>query len=124
VAQSVRAMDGIFPKSAKWVHKSAKTIDPDHNTVTLCDGSKLEYDYLVVAAGLENDWTKMPGLQEAIEDENSGVVSIYDYDYAKQTWETIQKFKGGRAIFTMLTTPVLFSRPTPVCLTNTIYDFR
>lgn len=106
VSQSVRAMENVFPKTAKWIHKSAEIIDPDLNTVTLSDGSKLEYDYLIVAAGLENDWTKIPGMKESIEDANSGVVSIYDYYFAKQTWDTIQKFKGSRAIFTLPTTPV------------------
>ena len=106
VSQSVRAMDTIFPKTAKWVHKAAKVIDPDHNTVTLSDGSTMKYDYLVVSAGLESDFSKVPGMKDAIEHPDSGVVSIYDYDCAKQTWDTIQGFTGGRAIFTMPTTPV------------------
>ncbi|MDQ6594847.1 hypothetical protein [Bacillus salipaludis] len=29
-------------------------------------GNKLDYDYLVVAAGIQIDWTKVKGLKESI----------------------------------------------------------
>lgn len=103
---SVRNMKDIFPSTAKWVKSSASTIDPEKNTVTLADGTTVEYDYLVVAAGLATDWTGLPGLDDAMKDESSGVVSIYDYHYAEKTWATIQKFSKGRALFTMPTTAV------------------
>jgi NADPH-dependent 2,4-dienoyl-CoA reductase/sulfur reductase-like enzyme len=103
---SVRHMKDIFPSSAEWIHSSAANIDPENNKVTLTDGTTVEYDYLVIAAGLEADWKGLPGLDEAINDPSSGVVSIYDYNYAEKTWETIRLFNKGRALFTMPTTPV------------------
>jgi NADPH-dependent 2,4-dienoyl-CoA reductase/sulfur reductase-like enzyme len=103
---SVRNMKDVFPSNAKWIQNSASNIDAENNIVTLADGTKMEYDYLVVAAGLEADWTALPGLDEAMKDEKSGVVSIYDYHYAEKTWNTIRNFTKGRALFTMPTTPV------------------
>jgi len=106
VEQSRRMLNAILPSSTKWVQKSVVSKDPENNMVKLSDGSTISYDYLVVAAGIQQDWSKTPGLKDAIEDKNSGVVSIYDYKYAQKTWEAIQGFKGGRAIFTMPATPV------------------
>mmetsp|Transcript_26154 Transcript_26154/g.44090 ORF Transcript_26154/g.44090 Transcript_26154/m.44090 type:complete len:466 (+) Transcript_26154:21-1418(+) len=106
VEQSRRMLNAILPSSTKWVQKSVVSKDPENNMVKLSDGSTISYDYLVVAAGIQQDWSKTPGLKDAIEDKNSGVVSIYDYKYAQKTWEAIQGFKGGRAIFTMPATPI------------------
>jgi NADPH-dependent 2,4-dienoyl-CoA reductase/sulfur reductase-like enzyme len=104
--KSVRPMKDIFPKSAKWIQQSAAKIDPENNTVVLADGTKVEYDFLVVSAGIESHWDGIPGLKEALDDENSGVVSIYDYNYVQKCWKNIEAFKGGRALFMMPNTPI------------------
>lgn len=98
---SARPMKDVITKKANWVKKSAVKMDPDNNSVVLSDGSKLTYDYLIVAAGLKLNYDAVPGMQEAIDDENSGVVSTYTYKYAEKTWKEMQNFNGGRAIFTM-----------------------
>lgn len=103
---SVKPMKDIFPEKCTWIQKAAKTIDPSKNSVTLDDGAKVDYDYLVVAVGLETDWNALPGLKKAIDDPSSGVVSIYGYKQAEDTWNFIKDFKKGTALFTMPTTAV------------------
>jgi len=99
--ESVKPLQDFIPNGTEWINKSATTIDPTNNSVTLNDGSKVNYDYLIVAAGIQIDWDKISGLKESIGKENSGVVSIYDYNYSDATWKALDAFKSGRVIFTM-----------------------
>jgi sulfide:quinone oxidoreductase len=54
------------------------------------DGSRINYDYLVVAAGIQIDWGNIPGLPEGLSKDDSGVVSIYDYNGAGKTHRTFE----------------------------------
>lgn len=69
------------------------------------DGSKVDYDYLVVAAGMQTNWDKIPGLVEGLEKEDSGVVSIYDYRYAEKTWKAFQAVKNKPSTYLFTFSP-------------------
>ena len=93
--------------SAKLITNSVKTFDPDNNQLILEDDTKISYDYLIVATGINCAYEKIPGLVEALDDEKSGVVSIYDYNYANKTSTILNQINNeGRSIFTSPTTPV------------------
>ena len=62
----------------------------------------MTYDYLVVNPGLVNNLDGIEGLREGIE---SGVVCS-NYVDSRKTWELLQKFNGGNAVFTQPTTPI------------------
>ena len=95
VQKSAHPMKQIVGNTgANWVQERVASFDPKSNQVHLQDGSKVEYDYLVVAAGMQIDWDKVPGLKEGLEKEDSGVVSIYDYNYANKTWKTFEKIRN------------------------------
>lgn len=100
VGQAVRKTKDMIGDNASWVKQRVATFEPSKNQVVLNDGSRLPYDVLVVATGLQIDWTKISGLADALEEQKANVVSIYHNEYAKKTWEAIQSFKQGRAIFT------------------------
>ena len=76
------------------------------------DGSRINYDYLVVAAGIQIDWGNIPGLPEGLSQEDSGVVSIYDYNGAGKTYRTFQNIiqnsndKPKNLLFTMSPTAI------------------
>lgn len=99
-----RPMSSVIPNEADWIqHKVAKII-PDENKVLLDNDQHVTYDYLIVSPGLEHDFTLVPGLQEVMDDPDSGVGSVYtDPD---KVWKNIQEFKGGVALFTQPTTPI------------------
>lgn len=110
--KSRRPMKDIMPKGANWIAQGVSGFEPKQNKVTLEDGQEVEYDYLVVAAGLKSDFTAIPGMQEGLETKNSGVVSLYNYNYSSKVYEEftaicrdrLQKGMKTDMIFTMPTT--------------------
>jgi len=90
----------FIPPGATWIQDAIATIDPLAHAVTTVTGRELQYEQLVVAAGLQLDWTAIPGLAESVGKPGTGVVSNYSYDTVESTWEAIRTFRGGTAIFT------------------------
>ncbi|KAJ1734974.1 hypothetical protein LPJ61_000793 [Coemansia biformis] len=103
-ADAQRPMGDVIAPQAKWIAQAAAEIDPAQNTVTLADGTKVAYEYLVVAAGIELDFAGVKGLQAAIG--RDGVASNYSPKYVQKTFEFLQSVRGGNALFTMPATPI------------------
>ncbi|HFA47772.1 MAG TPA: NAD(P)/FAD-dependent oxidoreductase [Bacteroidetes bacterium] len=95
-----------IPPGANWIKDAVKTFDPDKNSVTLASGEKHTYDVLVVAAGIQIDWGKIPGLKESVGKAGTGVCSNYSFDTVESTFENIKNLKKGTAIFTHPSTPI------------------
>ncbi|KAG6452123.1 sulfide:quinone oxidoreductase, mitochondrial [Manduca sexta] len=100
VAQTRRSAQSVLPQNAKWVQDAAASVNARDNCVTTAQGHVIKYEYIVIAVGVENDYAKVPGLLESLQDERSGVSSIYAAEYCENTWRDIKNFKGGEAIFT------------------------
>ncbi len=97
-----RNMADLIPKGAKWIKEYVDEVLPDSNEVVLRDGTRITYEYLVAAPGVMYDYKQVEGLEETMN--KNGVCSNYvDPDY---TWECLQEFKGGTAIFTQPATPI------------------
>lgn len=88
----------VIPKKATWIKDAATEFFPEQNMLKTRDGREITYDLLIVAAGLQVNWGKIPGLKESIGKE--GVCSNYSYETVDSTWEAIRNFKGGTALFT------------------------
>lgn len=88
----------------RWIQDHAEEIDPERQTVITRSGQQIGYDFLVVAPGIQLDWHKVEGLEETLG--KNGVSSNYRFDLAPKTWEFLQQFKGGTALFTAPSTPV------------------
>ncbi|KAH7340442.1 hypothetical protein B0J17DRAFT_698999 [Rhizoctonia solani] len=73
---------------------------PESNSVTTNSGQTLTYDALVVAVGLQINWSAIDGLEKALADPTSGVSSIYSWDTCDKAWRDIDALREGRAIFT------------------------
>jgi len=99
-----RAERDLIPSGVTWIQAAARGLDPDHNQVTTSDGQTLHYDVLIVATGLTLAWDRIKGLAEALG--SGGVCSNYSRDFAPYTWEAIQAFKGGNAVFTCAPMPI------------------
>lgn len=84
--------------------KAVSGFEPENNSVTLRDNTTVNYDYLIVAPGLQINWSSIKGLQENIG--KNGVCSNYSPEYVNETWRQISNFKGGNAIFTHPNTPI------------------
>ena len=97
-----RPMSSVIPKGCDWVKDAVTTIDADNSKVNTAASGELSYDILVAAPGIQIDVDGIPGLKEGLE---AGVVCS-NYTDPKKTWELVQKFKGGNAVFTQPTTPI------------------
>ncbi len=101
---SERETKDIVPEGVVWIRDRVAVFDPENNTLTTETGKKIQYGYLVIAAGIQLDWDKIPGLRESIG--KNGVCSNYSYETVGSTWENIKLFHGGNAIFTQPITPI------------------
>lgn len=104
MADTERDERDLIPKGARWIQDYAEDIDPDNNLVTLSRGEQIEYETLVVATGVQYNWNVIPGLEEGIG--HRSITSNYDKKYTNYTWESLQNFKGGNALFTQPHTPI------------------
>jgi sulfide:quinone oxidoreductase len=93
-----RSEKSVMPRRVTWIRDAATTFDAEQNKLLTRDGKTITYDWLVIAAGLQINWGKIPGLQESIGKE--GVCSNYSYGTVDSTWEAIRNFRGGTAVFT------------------------
>ena len=101
---SRRAMADVMPRGATWIRDRVTAFSPEKNEVVTEGGKQLTYNQLVVAPGIQLNWDAVKGLADAIN--KGGVCSNYGYDKVPYTWETIQAFQGGNAIFTFPATPI------------------
>lgn len=104
INDTVRTEASVMPKRVHWIQQKVSAFLPDVNKVSLSDGSEVEYEYLVVAPGIQLNWSAIKGLPETLG--RNGVCSNYSFQTVNYTWECIKNFKGGRAVFTNPNTPV------------------
>lgn len=102
IEKTRRPMADFMPTT--WVRDAVAEFLPDSSEVLLASGARLSYDQLVVAAGLQLDWQRIEGLQDALG--RDGVTSNYRGDLAPYTWQCVQNFSGGRALFTQPPMPI------------------
>lgn len=93
-----RELRACLPQGVHHVSAAVAALLPDDKQVELADGTRLAYDFLVVAAGIQINWNAIEGLADALG--KDGVTSNYRYDLAPYTWELVRNFKGGTAVFT------------------------
>ncbi|XP_067091563.1 sulfide:quinone oxidoreductase, mitochondrial isoform X1 [Osmerus mordax] len=101
---SGRTTASVMPSGVKWVKSSVQEISPDTNTVRTDNGVEITYEYLIVALGLELHFDKIKGLPEGFE--YSKIGSNYSVKTVEKTWNALQNFKEGNAIFSFPNTPV------------------
>jgi sulfide:quinone oxidoreductase len=102
--QTRRNEASLIPAGVSWIREGAAGFDPATNTVTTTGGQTLTYDALVVATGMKLCWEAIKGLPEALG--QGGVCSNYAKEFAAYTWECIQHFQGGNAVFTCPPMPI------------------
>lgn len=104
IQKTVRNEKEYIPKNTPWIIDSVTEFMPFENKVLCKSGKIISYDYLVVSPGIQLDWDKIKGLKETLGKNN--VSSNYLFEFAPKTWEFIENFKGGTAVFTNPSTPI------------------
>ena len=93
-----RPMLSMYKTGVHLIKESVQTFDPANNKFTT-DKGEHTYDYLVVAPGCRLRFDKIEGAQEALDDPDHPVVSIYREDYAYKTLKFREKLTQGTALF-------------------------
>jgi len=102
--QTHRSEASVIPAGAVWIQGSAASFEPQARRVITAAGEALSYDVLVVAMGLQLNWSQIKGLPEALG--SYGIISNYSRAHIATTWEAIRSFKGGTAVFSHPATPI------------------
>jgi sulfide:quinone oxidoreductase len=104
IEQTHRPEASLIPAGDTWIQDSAAVFEPEAHRVITAGGESISYDVLVVAMGLQLDWSRIKGLPEGLG--SHGIVSNYSRAHIAATWETIRRFRGGTALFTHPATPI------------------
>lgn len=103
VNKTVRPMQDCIPRGITWVKAAATQFRADENIVDTSNGP-VQYQQLIVAAGIKLNWQAIEGLEETLG--KNGVTSNYRFDLAPYTWQLVQELKSGNAIFTQPPMPI------------------
>lgn len=90
-----------IPSGVRWIKAYVSEYDPDANRVTTDRGQVVEYDYLIVASGLQLNYSDIEGMDSSLIGQH-GIASVYaGPEAAAATWQGIQKFidTGGIGLF-------------------------
>jgi sulfide:quinone oxidoreductase len=104
IKKTERTEAGVMPKGTYWIKQKVDSFNPEQNTVMLDNNDIVNYEYLVVAPGIQLNWNAVKGLEETLGKNN--VCSNYSFKQAPYTFDCIKNFKGGNALFTSPNTPV------------------
>lgn len=100
-----RPMKNLFKTGVNLVKEKVVSFDPDNNSFMTNKGERT-YDYLIVTPGCRLRYDRVEGAQEALDDPDHPVVSIYREDYAYKTLRHREKLYKGKAIFTQPLMPI------------------
>lgn len=106
ISQSRSSTKSVIPKNVNWIQDRVKSFSPKVNIVTTSNGDIINYDYMVVSIGLQYNYDQIIGLREALDKKDSGVCTNYSSQYVEKTYQILQNFNGGNAIFTFPNTPI------------------
>lgn len=104
LAASRRREADFIPPGVAWIRDRVTALEPAGNAVLTAGGERITYDWLVVALGIQINWTAIPGLAEGIG--RHGICSNYSATHVDYTWQCIRGFQGGTALFTVPNTAV------------------
>lgn len=100
--------DRYHPAGVEWVKDFVAEFDPAANAVVTRSGQRIDYDFLVVATGVQLNYGAIEGMDVAAIGQN-GLGSVYaSVDAAAATWSAMDAFRGtgGRAVMTLPATPL------------------
>lgn len=89
-----------------WRQEAVKSFDPDNNSISLADGTSATYDVLIVNPGAQLRFDLIDGAQEALDDGEAPISSMYTLEGAYKTSVLRENFRGGNALFTSPTFPI------------------
>ncbi len=99
-----RMESSVMPENVNWIKDRVVEFNPEESAVTLSSGGVVQYDFMVVAPGIQLNWHLIKGLEGNLG--KHGITSNYSFEHAEYTWECLKNAKGGNVLFTNPPTPV------------------
>ena len=93
-----------IPKQAKLIQSEVELIEAEKNSVTLTNGTKLDYDYLIIATGTDIYPGETPGMGE--HEWGKSIHSFYTLDTTLALAEKLRNFKEGRVVLNIVDMPI------------------
>lgn len=95
-----RPQSRCIPRGVEWVQQAVTAVDPTAQQVVVADGTRYEYDFLLVTPGIQCNWEQIEGITQGTLGVGNAH-SIYDFEGAQKTWVAIQEFveRGGRGVY-------------------------
>ena len=90
-----------MPSDVRWVKSMVAEYDPDNNRVVTDEGETLDYDYLIVATGLELRFDQIEGMSPELIGSH-GIACVYDTpEHGERSARAVQAFtrEGGKGLF-------------------------
>jgi len=104
LGSTARPMAAVVPDGVRWLADAVVDVDPEASVMALASGDSLNYQWLVMAPGLQLDIDGIDGLGATLG--SNGVTTNYRADLAPYTWELVRNTTSGTAVFTMPTGPI------------------
>ena len=91
-----------LPRGVEWVRDMVAEYDPEANRVITAGGQRIEYDFLLVASGLQVNYSAIEGMSADLIGRH-GIACVYDNPrHAAASWQMMSRFmeQGGVGLFT------------------------
>ncbi|KAI4455329.1 sulfide:quinone oxidoreductase [Holotrichia oblita] len=112
---TLKATIQVLPDKAIWLKDEVTELCPHVNSAITKKGDIIEYEFMILAVGLELCIGKVKGLAEAFE-ESRNVCTIYSPKYVEKSFRCLKDFARGVAVFTCPKTPTkCFSASLKIC---------
>lgn len=59
VADTHSYQHAVLPSKAQWIQDYAETVEPEASKVTTRQGHQINYEYIIIAVGLNNDYARV-----------------------------------------------------------------
>jgi sulfide:quinone oxidoreductase len=99
----IRERRDFIPWGVELVISQIEGVDTDGQTVSLSNGSKLEYDELIIATGTSPTPSETPGLDGPAWRDT--VHDFYTLDGAVALFERLERWDGGRIVMNVMELP-------------------
>jgi sulfide:quinone oxidoreductase len=99
----VKPRSRFLPRGVEFIVSEVDRVDPSTNEVVFLDGSRIAYDYLIVATGAEIVPAETPGMLDGWRDT---IFDFYTPDGATALAEKLKALPGGRIVIHVNETPI------------------
>jgi sulfide:quinone oxidoreductase len=94
----------FIPPGVDFIVGEIELVEPDDNRVLMADGSRIEYDYLVIATGTHPRPDQTPGLESS--EYGKSIHDFYTLEGAQNLAETLRNWDGGRMAINIIEMPI------------------